>query len=405
MSDVLTSVYPLCYFSLGIFIRWRSILQSKFDVIIVGAGPAGATLAGELARKGVSVAVMEKERLPRYKCCAGGLSVRATKLLNQDISDTVENEITGATFTFAGNRPYYRHDSRTIGYTVMRDKFDYALTERAEKAGAVVLQEHEVRRISMDDEGVQTFTAMDDFRSKYVVGADGAMSVVAKALDFKRKISYMAAIETEVTVAETVRQKWNSQVTIDLGRMPGYAWVFPKSDHLSIGIVCHRSRAKDLKRHYEGFLDSLHLGSHTVAKWHGALIPMCKGKMTAVRGRALLLGDAAGLADPLTGEGIYNAILSAHLAAPVIERSLQHNPGRLLEYQVALEKEMLPDLMIANFISSVFFRLPSISFRALNRDERIWRTGCAVLRGETNYVAIKSKLNALGGIHTFLSTK
>ena len=145
-----------------------------------------------------------------------------------------------------------------------------------------------------------------------------------------------------------------------MGRVPGYAWVFPKSDHLSIGIACHRSKAKDLKRHYEEFLDSLNLGPHSIVQWRGALIPMCKGKVSAVRGRALLLGDAAGLADPLTGEGIYNAILSAHLAAPVIERSLQNNPGRLLEYQVALEKEILPDLKIANFISNIFFRLPSI---------------------------------------------
>jgi flavin-dependent dehydrogenase len=76
-------------------------LQRNFDVIIVGAGPAGAVLASKLAQKGISVALVEKERLPRYKCCAGGLSAKAAKLLNLDISDTVETEITGATFTYA----------------------------------------------------------------------------------------------------------------------------------------------------------------------------------------------------------------------------------------------------------------------------------------------------------------
>jgi geranylgeranyl reductase family protein len=362
-------------------------------------------LAFELAREGICVALVEKERLPRYKCCAGGLSVRAAKLVDFDISDAVECQISGAIITFLGSRPRCQYDSRMIGYTVMRDKFDYMLTKQAEKAGAVIFQEHKARRISMDDGGVQVSLNVGDFRSQFVVGADGATSVVAQALDFERKISCIVAIETEVMVTETTRQKWNSRVTIDLGRVSGYAWVFPKYDHLSIGIACHRSQVKGLKHHYEEFLDSLNLGPHNIARWSGALIPMCKGKVSAVRGRALLLGDAAGLADPLTGEGIYNAILSAHLAAPIIERSLQNNPSCLLEYQVALEKEILPNLKIANFISNVLLRLPSISFKALNRDERIWRTGCNILRGETDYVAIKKRMNSLGGIYTLLSTK
>ncbi len=380
-------------------------MQRNFDIIIIGAGPAGATLASELAGKGVSVAILEKEKLPRYKCCAGGLSVRAAKLLNPQILNTIENEITDSTFTLAGGRPYSRHDSRPVGYTVMRDKFDYALTKQAEKAGAVILQEHETKKISMDDERVQVFTNAGDYYSKFVVGADGAMGVVSKALDFKRKFSYAVAIETEVNVTEAVRQCRNSQVTIDLGRIPGYAWVFPKSDHLSIGIACHRSKVKDLKLHFQEFLHSLQLGPYSITRWRGSLIPMCRGRVSAVRGRAILLGDAAGLADPLTGEGIYSAILSARLASPVMERALQGNPASLLEYQAALEKEILPDLKIAHLISNVFFRLPAISFGALNRDERIWRSGCAVLRGETNYTAIKNRLKALGGIRTFLSNK
>ena len=380
-------------------------MQHNFDVIIVGAGPAGAVLAGELVRKGISVALVEKERLPRYKCCAGGLSVRAVKLLNLDISDVVENEITGATFTYNGERPYYRQDNTLVGYTIMRDKFDHLLTKRAEAAGAVVLQEHEARTISMDDQGVQVNTSAGNYFSRFVVGADGGKGVVAKTLGFRGDLSYVIAIESEVAVTEMVRQKWNSKITIDLGLLPGYAWVFPKSDHLSVGIACNRSKAKGLKRHYQEFLDSLLLGPCIIAQRRGAFIPTCKGKVSAVRGRALLVGDAAGLADPLTGEGIYHAILSAHLAAPVIERSLQNGPNRLIEYQVALEKEILPNLKIANFISNVIFKIPSISFGVMNRDERIWRTACSLLRGETNYVAIKNRIHALGGFYTFLSNK
>ena len=380
-------------------------MQLNFDVIIVGAGPAGTVLARELAKKGISVAVLEKERLPRYKCCAGGLSIRAAELLNLDISDVVENEITGATITYNGSRPYHRQDRKPVGYTVMRDKFDQLLAKQAEIAGAVIFQEHKATEIIIDDEGVRVYTPTGEFFSKLVVGADGGMGLVPRALAFKREISNVVTIESEIIVTEKVRQKWNSQITIDLGRFPGYAWVFPKLDHLSIGIGCHSLNAKGLKRHYEEFLDSLQLGPYSVIKQSGALIPICKGKFSAVRGRAVLVGDAAGLADPLTGEGIYNAILSAKLAAPVIERSLHQGPRELFEYQTALEQEILPNLKVARFISNVFFKIPSISFGIMNRDERIWRAGCELLRGETNYVAIKNRLNALGGIYTFLSNK
>lgn len=380
-------------------------MQRNFDVIIVGAGPAGTVLAQELAKKDISVVLLEKESLPRYKCCAGGLSVRAAKLLNLDISQVVENEINGATITYNGDRPYHRQYREPVGYTVMRDKFDQLLARQAEIAGAVIFQAHKATGIIMEDEGVRVYTAAGEFSSKFVVGADSGRGLVSSALAFKREISNVVTIESEIIVTEKIRQKWHSQITIDLGRLHGYAWVFPKSDHLSIGIGCHGLKPKGLKRHYEEFLNSLQLGPYSIVKQSGALIPICKGKFSAVRGRAALVGDAAGLADPLTGEGIYNAILSAKLAAPVIERSLRQGAPELFEYQTALEQEILPNLKVANFISNVFFKVPSISFGIMNRDERIWRAGCALLRGETNYVAIKNRLNALVGIYTFLSNK
>ena len=210
-------------------------------------------LAGKLARMGIQVALLEKEKLPRYKCCAGGLTLRAAKLLDFDISGVVENKITGATITYAGYKPYQRQNNTLVGYTVMRDNFDQLLTEQAEKAGAVVLQEHEVTKILMDNERVQVFTPVNNFCSKLIVGADGSRGVVAKNINFKAEFSYVVAIESEVAVSDNVRQKWSSQITIDLGRVRGgYAWVFPKSSHLSIGIGCDRSNAKDFKENLWG---------------------------------------------------------------------------------------------------------------------------------------------------------
>lgn len=378
----------------------RAPLGQDYEVIIAGAGPSGATLAYELARKGISVALLEKRALPRYKCCAGGISARTVHLLDIDIQELVENEINGAIITLVGKRPYYGHSDQTIMYTVRRDKFDYLLVKRAVAAGATVLQEHGVRKINVADKRVDVYTSTGDFRAKFMVGADGVNSIIARELGLRKKC--LVAIETEVIIPQKDMPKWKSHVTLDLGRVPGYGWVFPKSDHLSIGIACHRSKAKDLKRHYEEFVRSLNLVDSTVSRRSGSLIPFCEGKTLATRGRAALLGDAAGLVDPLLGEGIYNAVLSAKLAAPVIEQSLLKNGAELLEYQKALEKTILPEMKFANLLSKALVRIPSIVFEVLNRDERIWRTCCRLLIGETDYTAIKQRLNALGGVRNFL---
>ncbi len=381
-------------------------MKRNYEVIIAGAGPAGATLAYELANKGISLLLLEKEILPRYKCCAGGLAMRTAKLLGTDITETVEDVVSGVTITFAGNSPYRGHHDQTLMYTVMRDKFDYALVKRAAAAGAVVLQEHRVKGIQFGDSGVEVSTPAGDFRSQFLVGADGAGSVVARALGLKNNTSRIAALETEVLVAEEELARWRSQITIDVGCVPGgYAWVFPKLNHLSIGIACLSSQAKGLKHRYREFLHSLNIRHYTITRWSGSLIPICSGEVVASRGRAALLGDAAGLVDPLTGEGIYNAILSAQLAAPVIEQSLIHDEAGLSAYQQAVDEKIMPEMKIARFLSRIMVRFPSMVLKMLHRDERVWRGGCYLLRGEIDYTTIRKKLGELGGIYAFLKRK
>ncbi len=137
----------------------------------------------------------------------------------------------------------------------------------------------------------------------------------------------------------------------------------------------------------------------------GAILPTCTVRAIVSFGRVALLGDAAGLADPLTGEGIYNAILSAHLAAPVIYKSLRNLDSELIDYQKAVEKEIFTEMRVANFLSKVFVRIPMVVFEALIRDDRAWRNACYLLRGETKYTDIKKKLGLLGGVYKFLGAK
>ena len=134
-------------------------------------------------------------------------------------------------------------------------------------------------------------------------------------------------------------------------------------------------------------------------------MPRCERKVIASRGRAALLGDAAGLVDPLIGEGIYNAILSTQFAAPVIEKALIHDEVGLHDYQKAVEEKIMPEMKMAAFLSRVLAQFPSIVFEVLKRDERMWKGCCYLLRGEKNYTTVKQKLGALGGIYAFLSRK
>lgn len=372
-------------------------LVRDYEVIIVGAGPAGATMAYELASRQIKVLVLEKAVFPRYKCCAGGLTVRSAALLGTNIDSFVENTISGAVVTFAGDGRYQGSSDKVMMYTVDRERFDFALMKRAQEAGAHILQGLEAKAIDFGDRDVRTSTTDGDFYSRFIVGADGAGSLVARALGINTSKNHLAGVQAEVRVTDQELAKRKSEIAIELGRVSnGYAWVFPKSQHLSIGVACVAGKAKALRRYCREFLESLSLGRYTIARWGSGIIPVCTGSAVCTRGRAVLLGDAAGLADPLTGEGIHGAILSAQLAAPAIEKSLQLGEVRLDDYRKSVEERIVPEARTAHVFSRVLGLFPREVFRLLEEDERIWEAGCKMMRGEINYSAIESMINALG---------
>jgi len=374
-------------------------LEQSYDVIIVGAGPAGATLAYELAKRGIGVLVLEKEKLPRYKCCAGGVTSKAAKLLDFDISGLVEDVVYKVSFTFNMGSPYLGQHSQPLIYTVMRDVFDYFLVEKAQQLGAVLIDGQKVTRIQVNGDWVEVSTADNSFHSRLVVGADGAYSIVARELAMGRSIEYVAGIESEIVVPEEKLAKWKSRIQMDLGCIPGgYAWVFPKRNHLSVGVKCLASKARHLNHHHQKFLNSLGIGSYTIARSNSHLIPTCTKGRLVWQDKALLLGDAAGLADPLTGEGIYNASLSAQLAAPVIENSLEHDQVNLEDYQEALDKKIMSELRIARVLLKFFIRLPHLAFGMLKRSDGVWRAGCGLMSGELKYADIKERAGGFKGI-------
>ena len=374
-------------------------MKQSHDVIIVGAGPAGATLAYDLSTKGMGVLLLEKERLPRYKCCAGGVTGTAARLLDFDVSEVAEDVIYRVSFTFNLSSPYLRPSDRPLMYTVMRGVFDHSLVKRAQRFGAVLMDGQKVTQVQAYGDWFQVSTADDVFRSRLVVGADGAYSIVARELAMGKSTEYLMGLESEIIVPEKELAKWKSRAQVDLGYIPGgYGWVFPKRDHLSIGIGCHASKARDLHVYHQMFLDSLSIGSYTIASSGSHLIPTCAKGRLIWRNRALLVGDAAGLCDPLTGEGIHYAILSAQLAAQVIEDCLTHDKVKLENYQEAVDREIMSELRTARVLSRFFLRFPHLSFGMLKRSDGVWRAACDLLSGEMKYSDIKERAGGFKGI-------
>jgi flavin-dependent dehydrogenase len=246
---------------------------------------------------------------------------------------------------------------------------------------------------------VQISAADNIFRSRFVVGADGAYSVVARELGMGRSIEYLVGIGSEIVVPEEELAKWKSRAQMDLGCVPGgYAWVFPKRNHLSIGVGCLASKARQLNHHHQRFLNSLSIGNYTIARSSSHLIPTCTKGRLVWQDKALLLGDAAGLADPLMGEGIYNAIQSAQLAAPVIEGSLVSGKVGLQDYQEIVERKIMSELRMARTLSKIFVRFPHLAFGMFNQSDGGWRAVCNLMLGEIDYAAIKGRAGEFKGI-------
>jgi len=374
-------------------------LKQSYDVTIVGAGPAGATVAYELARRGIRLLLLEKEKLPRYKCCAGGVTSKAARLLNFDISEVAEDVIHEVSFTFNLGNPYVGKHSQPLMYTVMRDVFDYCLVKRAQQLGTVLMDGQKVTQVQVSGDWVEISTADNVFRSRLVVGADGPYSIVARELGIGRSIEYLMGIESEIVVPEEELAKWKSRARVDLGCIPGgYAWLFPKRNHLSVGAGCPASKARYLDPGHQKFLNSLSMSRYTIARSSSHLMPTCTKGRLVWQDKALLLGDAAGLADPLTGEGIYDAIKSAHLAAPVIEGSLVRGKVELQDYQQMVEREVMSELRIARTLSKLFVRFPHLAFGMVNRGDELWRALCGLMLGEMNYASINERAGGFKGI-------
>ncbi|HWR69630.1 MAG TPA: geranylgeranyl reductase family protein [Dehalococcoidia bacterium] len=367
--------------------------NQSHDVIVVGAGPAGATLACELSRKGIDVLILEKERLPRYKACAGGITVKTAKLLGFDFSSVTRDTVRGAKVAYGDGRSFTKSYPKPLIHMVMRDEFDQLLVQRAREAGATLADNEGVHQVQITEQGVKVEAANHVFTAHIVVGADGARSIVAASAGLMQMADVGIGLEAEISVPGQRLVQWEGLMGLDLGHMRGgYGWVFPKKDHLSVGVGSPLRQARRLKSGYQAVLKSHGLNDHTATRIRSHWLPVRRRGMAIQSGRCLLLGDAAGLVDPVTGEGIYNAVRSAQMAAPVIENYLKGSCADLQEYEAVVDRQIMPELKAARALARGFAWFPGLVFTAVERNDRLWNACCRLLRGEDTYITLKRRL-------------
>lgn len=325
-----------------------------YDTIIVGTGPAGGSAALHLTKEGQRVLVLEKERLPRYKPCGGAVPKACLDHLPIDFSPTIEQEIHRVRFRFLSELEVgFDLPNRPIAM-VMRDRFDHLLLQHS---SAEIVDRVLVTDLHQDETGVEVVTRSGDtHRARYLIGADGANSRVARLSGLRGGRKFGVALEAEVARNDTdALREYSGTACFILGAPPrGYIWVFPKADHLSVGIGTFETKAADLKATLTEEMSRL--GIPLNGRIHSHSLPVYTRHEPLHNGHVLLAGDAAGLADPLLGEGIRHAINSGRLAAEAV---LADSPS---QYTDRAHKEIGQDLLWGLRWARVFYKYPRACF-------------------------------------------
>jgi len=368
-------------------------MNFNYDVIVVGAGPGGSTAARFFAKAGLKTLVIEKEPFPRYKPCGGCLSTKTVHLLGFDLSPVIENTIYGAKFTYRSKDPFFIESKDPISFLVMRDRFDQFLVSKALAEGVELLEGERVTRVEEKANGVEVELEKGKrLRCRYLIGADGAESIVARSLSSQRNDENGIAIESEIPFDKSIHfpQKELQFIHLDFGRIPnGYAWVFPKKEWLSIGIggMFRETKKINPRQYFNTFLKGLeYIPEGKTGKVIGHLLPSFYDENQKVsQGRILLVGDAAHLMDPLQGEGIYYAIRSGMLAAEAIMEWKKEGVAPSDFYQKAVYYDICGNLKWALTFSRFVFRFSKLAYRTLKRYPDLGEFYLQVLEGRETY--------------------
>jgi geranylgeranyl reductase family protein len=347
----------------------------RFDGIVVGAGPAGSAAAHRLASAGASVLLLDRARFPRDKPCGGGLTGRAVRLLPEPVDSVVEDRATRVRLRARYRGGFERRSEEPLVLMTQRSRLDAFLAERAAAAGADfrdgVRAEHvEGTTVGLAGGGKAT--------AQILLGADGANGVVSRSLGLATAITHGVALEGNALFDPSYR----STLLLEFGVVPGgYGWLFPKAEHLNVGVGGWQREGPRLRDHLARLCEVYGLRPADLTGLRGHRLPMRRPEAVLARGRAAVIGDAAGLVDPFSGDGIYEALLSAKLAADAALDVLAGNEETLEPYHHALSAKLAGLLSSSWKLKRAIDRFPRLGLTIV-RAPMLWPVIEAVVQGE-----------------------
>ncbi len=369
--------------------------MNDYQAIVVGAGPAGAFAAYELGRRGIRTLLLEKQSLPRDKTCGGGLTYKVSRLLPFDLAPVLEHRVTRCDLVWRLGAAATLGGGDELIHMVRRSRFDQFLVEQALTTGEVTLIDRVAAAgCDVDARGVTVYTVRGALRGDYLIAADGANGAIGKTLGLMRERLLLPAVECELAVDRATIDTWQQRASLDVGSLRGsYGWVFPKGEHLNVGVGCFAASS----RKAQGLMN--YARSHWAFRFPGArlthslgsVLPLRPPGAAIARGRVLLAGDAGGLVEAFTGEGIYWALRSGRIAAEAIADDLSRGHGKPA-YQAAIDTQLMPDLLEARRWAHMYLWWPGSVFTLPTRWPAAWRAIERLLRGELRFSEMRGLL-------------
>jgi geranylgeranyl reductase family protein len=359
----------------------------KYDAIVAGAGPAGSTAARLLANEGANVLLLDRQAFPRDKPCGGGVTLRASSVPGIDLTPVIEQTVYGARFSLRLGRTFERRFDRPLTYMTQRRRLDAFLAERAAEASVDFHDGEAVREIEILDDGTAVRTTKGTYTAQLLIGADGANGVVGKAASLRPGAEEAVAFEGNVRATNGLLDDWREYVGMDLGDTAGgYGWVFPKGDHLNVGVGAWKYAGFTLRPKLARLARRFGFEESVLENLRGHHLPVRRPGTPIARGRVAVVGDAAGLVDPLSGEGIHMAFASGRLASESALRVLRGEASDLTSYERAVDRDLQPELNVSRQLQELFHFAPAPYVALMERSQKFWHFFCYLIRGDLTYL-------------------
>ena len=363
------------------------------DVAVVGAGPAGARAAYVLARAGARVTLFDPSH-PREKPCGGGVTGRALSLVADAMApgDCPATVVRSARFTSGAGARSGSVPLANAPVVASRAAFDRALLTAAETAGAALVPSR-VTDVIIESTGVRLDTTTGVCRADFVIGADGVNSIVRRCVH-----APFGRHQISIATGFFAHGVTSDEIVIELvSDPPGYIWSFPRPDHLAIGICAQADAgvtAATLRAKTARWIHATGIAGQAPLVPYSWPIPSLEARdferLETAGPRWALIGDAAGLCDPMTREGIFLALSSGQWVADALGNGA--HAGRT--YASRVRAEAAPELARAARLKAGFFRpaFTELLMRALQHSAAIRAVMADLVSGEQRYAGLKWRL-------------